>query len=199
MINKAIVVFHDNNDQDVTLGLSMIWEVYKSNGYTHWLNGDDVFNNGFIGVEPCDVVLINYTLPLAILNTLRFQGFNIIYIGNKFSPTVTFADTVSFDITIIDAESPISAILHAYYIYLQHSRIGNRINFLPSKLVSDSLNFIYNNKLVELTSVNLVTGNFIAGLNGPILKQNIGGPVTISRSAERMMHDWLKDKGVVYV
>lgn len=199
VINNTVIIFHDSNDEDIKLGLSSLWEFYKANGCIQWLNGEDVYTNNFQGIEPCDVILINYTLPLAIVNVLRFNGFRIIYIGNKFSPLVTFADTVSHDISMIISDAYISAILHAYYVYLQHSRIGNRVNFLPNKLVSDSLNFIYNNKLNELTTLDLTKGVFIAGLNGPILKQNVGGPITMSRSLEYSLIAFAKDRGIVYV
>lgn len=199
VINSKVIIFHDGNDEDIKLGLSLLWETYKTDGCHQWLNGEEVYANNFQGIEPCDVILINHTLPIAVLNVLRFNGFRLIYVGNQFSPMVTFADTISYDICIIIHDAYISAILHAYYVYLQHSRIGNRLNFLPSKLVSDSLNFIYNNKINELTTFDLCKGVFIAGLNGPILKQNVNGPITMSRSMEYCLHTFVKDRGNFYV
>lgn len=198
-MNKNVVIFHDNNDDDVRLGLSFIWEIYKTNGCRNWFNGSDVLNTEFIGMEPCDIILINHVLPPDILAVLHHYGFRLIYIGNKFSPIITYADSLSYDVFIIDSRSPISAIMYGYYIYLHHSRMGNRLDYLPSKLVSDDLSFIYNNKLNELTTISLTNGVYIAGLNGQHVKQNIGSAVTLNESVRPRLYDLEKDKGNFYV
>lgn len=199
MISNNVVIFHDNNDEDIRLGLSFIWEIYKTNGCRNWFNGNDILNNGFIGIDPCDVIFINCTLPTDVLSVLNHNGFRLIFIGNKFSPVVTYANSLSYEICMIDSGSPISAIMYGYYVYLHHYRMGNRLDYLPSKFVSDDLNFIYNNKLTELTTISLTSGVYIAGINGLHLKQNIGSAVLLNDSVRPRLYDLEKDKGILYV
>lgn len=199
MTTKTAIIFFDNSDEDVRLGLCFLWEALTNRGYHTWYNGHDVYNNGFVGIEPCDIYLINTTLSQEVMTVLKNAGFTITYIGNVYSPDVTYANSLCHDVTIISSSDALSGILFALYVYLEHSLIGNRLNFLPSKLVSDSLNFIYNNKLNELVSISLTTGVYIAGLNGLILKQNIGSAVQYSKALDERLYNLAKDKGNLYV
>lgn len=199
MTTNHAIIFHDNSDEDIKLGLCYLWEALVNRGYRTWYNGEDVYRNGFTAIEPCDIYLINTTLSQEMMTMLKHAGFNIIYIGNKFSPPVTYANTLCHDVTIISNLSPLSAIMFAYYVYLQHSLMGNRLDFLPMKIVSEDLNFIYNNNFNDLITVSLSNGVYIAGLNGPILKQNIGSAVIYSKALDKRLYDLAKDKGILYV
>lgn len=199
MTTNRVVIFHDEADHDIAMGLSYLWEILMHLGSTSWISGKDMMAIGFAGVEPCDVYLINTTLPVDTLTILKHFGFRLIFIGNKFSPPVTYATSLHYDVVIIVGDSPISAILFGYYVYLNHAALGNRLDFLPTKLVSDNLNFIYNNNLSELTVNNLVSGVYIMGVQGPILKQNIGSVVTDTINTERRLKILIKSKGTIYV
>lgn len=196
---KPAIIFHDNADPDVSLGLAFLWEVLNNRGYTVWYNGADILSLGFESMEPCDIYLINTTLPTDLLAVLKHQGYMLHYMGNKFAAPVTFAYSLSFDTVIIDAESAMSAIMFAYFVYMQHAMVGNRLDFLPSKLVSDNLDYVYKNNINALVTLNLNTGVYIAGLNGSILKQNIGNAITYTKSLDGRLNSLANSKGILYV
>ena len=199
MTIRTAVIIYDDSDMDIRLGLCFLWETLQNQGYQQWLNGADVLSGNFTNVEPCDIYLLNATLPMDLMVVLKHQGFNIHYMGNKFSVPVTFANSQCFDLTIIDAESNLSAIMFAYYVYMQHMSMGNRLDFLPQKVVSDSLNFVYNNNIVALVTLSLNTGVYIAGLNGPMLKHNIGNAITYTKSLDGRLNSFANSKGIYYV
>lgn len=192
------VVFHyHEEDLDVKLGLAYLWEVLKDSGVNTWSSFNDV--NSLSGLVPCDIYMINSCPTNETLLILKHLGFNLIFIGNKYSPPVSFVTSLLFDIVMIDSDATLSAIMFAYYVYLKHAAIGNRLDFLPIKLVSDDLNFIYNNNINELISYNLVSGVYITGINGPVLKQNIGNALSHNDAMIWRLNNFTICKGYSYV
>ena len=192
-----VVFYYHEEDPDVKLGLAYLWESLKDKGIAVWYGFNDI--DSLIGMTPCDIYMINTCPPNETLILLKHLGFNLIFIGNKYSVPLTFITSLLFDIVMIDNNSHLSAIMFAYYVYLKHADMGNRLDFLPIKLVSDDLSFIYNNKINELISCNLVSGVYITGINGPVLKQNIGSALSLNDAMAWRLNNLNMCKGYLYV
>lgn len=194
-----IIIFFDETDIDVNVGLSLLWEMYKNLGHGHWINGRDFYAlvDDLGGNQ--EIVLINYALPIESIVELVSQGYRFTYIGNKYSPLLTLPMVSLMNKVISIADAPISALCYGYYVYLQHAAVGNKFDYLPQEYYSTGMANIYNSGFSNRVTTNIVGNDLIRGLNGVMLRSQIGSAVKLTKSLEWRLNSFFNDKVINYV